>query len=114
MPIKRGDSLILNQHGREIAVIAASDEADGTVQIKYKGAFSTASVHDLRAAEVWVLTDPDGGNVDGGGPIFVRPDGQTTGNKHDAHTFPSQGDAEAFRDSHSGIPYFVPRKYDEA
>jgi hypothetical protein len=46
--IKRGDKLALKQHGRETLVEAVSDEHDGTVQIRMKGAISTASVYDLR------------------------------------------------------------------
>lgn len=48
MPIKRGDRLFLKQHGVEVPVEAASDEADGSLQIKYKGTFSTVNVSDVR------------------------------------------------------------------
>ena len=50
MAIKKGDRLILKEHGLEITVEAASDEKDGHVEIKAKGTFSTVNISDVRAA----------------------------------------------------------------
>ncbi len=53
MPIRKGDRLILKASGQRISVVAASDELEGTVQVKQKGTFSTASVYDLEADTSW-------------------------------------------------------------
>lgn len=51
MEIKKGDRLILTAHGMKIPVEAASTAHDGTVQIKYKGTISTASVSEVELAD---------------------------------------------------------------
>ena len=47
MPIKRGDRIVVKVHGVEVPAEAASDEADGSIQIKRKGTFSTVEVADV-------------------------------------------------------------------
>jgi hypothetical protein len=47
MPIKRGDRLLFKQQGVEIPVEAASDEEDGSVEIKFH-TFLTVNVTDVR------------------------------------------------------------------
>ena len=108
MAIERGDTLIMTQHGIEQVVEAVTGVVDGQVQIKNKGTFSPCPVQDLY--EPYVLTDPDGQGLDAGGPIFVKPDGQTTEDPKEAKLFTDPAEAEKFRDKHTGIPYFVPRK----
>ena len=110
MPIQRGDSVILKQSAREMVAVAASGVTDGSLQIKMNGAFSTVSVHDVRSNEPFVLTDPTGNSSSNGKPNLVRPDGQITDEKNDAAIFHGEEEAEKFRDSHSGIPYFVPKR----
>ena len=110
MPIQKGDSVILTQSGKEIKAVAASSVTDGSLQIKMNGAFSTVSVHDVRSNEPFVLTDPTGNSPSTGKPNLVRPDGQITDEKNDAAIFHGEEEAEKFRDSHSGIPYFVPKR----
>ena len=48
--IKRGDRLNAKVGGHEVLVEAASGVKDGTLQIKYKGAFTTISAADVRPA----------------------------------------------------------------
>lgn len=48
MAIKVGDKLIWRERGAEIPVEAASNETDGTVQIKNKGTIATVDVTTVR------------------------------------------------------------------
>ena len=41
MTIKKGDRVVVQVGGVNVEAIAASNEKDGTLQIKYKGTFST-------------------------------------------------------------------------
>jgi len=108
MAITIGDPLLMSQSGIEQKVEAVSGPNEGLVQIKNKGTFSPCPVGDL--SEPWVLTDPDGQGLDTGEPIYVAPDGQTTEDPKEAKWFKNEDDAEEFRDDHTGIPYFVPKR----
>jgi hypothetical protein len=111
MPFLKGDHAIMTQLGADQLVEIFAVESDAMAMIKNKGAFSPCPLGDL--VKPYVLTDPQGKNVDSGGPIFVQPDGQTTGDLDTAKLFKSPKDAEEFRDRSTGIPYFVPRPYDD-
>lgn len=108
MSIEQGDKLIMTQHGVEQVVEAMTGESDGMVQIKNKGTHSPCPKGDLH--EPWVLADPSGKHLDTGGPIYVKPDGQTTGDKDEAKLFKGPEEAEKFRDNQTGIPYFQPKR----
>jgi hypothetical protein len=107
MAFKKGDMLVMSQHGVDILVQAIADESDNLVMIKQKGAVMPCPIGDLSSWDEWrVLVDPDN-------PIYVKPDGQTTKKKDEAKLFPTDKEAEAFRNGHTGIPYFVPKKLSE-
>jgi hypothetical protein len=108
MAIKAGDILIMSQYGVEETVEAVTGDDGGVVQIKNKGAFAPCPVQHLH--EPYVLKDPQGKGLDNGGPIYVKPNGQTTEDFKEAKLFKSPDEAERFRESHSGIGYFVPVK----
>jgi hypothetical protein len=111
MSIKIGDILIMTQDGVERNVEAMSGEHNGCVQIKSNGTYSTCSVHDL--LDPYVLVDPSGKGVKSGGVIYITPEAQATEDRQEAKLFRSQGEAIAFRDSHSGVGYFMPRKLND-
>ena len=107
MAIERGDILIMSQNGIDQVVVAQTGVVDGMVQIKNKGTHSPCPAHHLY--EVVVLTDPTDNGLDGK-PIYIKPDGQATSDPEEAKLFKSPEEAEEFRKSKSGIPYFVPKK----
>ncbi len=58
----------------------------------------------------WILIDPSGKHLDTGGPIFVKPDGLTTGDRNMADIFPSEDAAKKRSAQLSPPDYFVPRR----
>jgi hypothetical protein len=108
MSIEQGDKLIMMQHGVEQVVEAMTGESDGMVQIRNKGTYSPCPAGDLH--EPWVLVDPSGKHLGTGGPIYVKPDGQTTGGKDEAKLFKNPEEAGKFRNSHTGILYLQPKR----
>lgn len=64
---------------------------------------------EKKSFDDWVLTDP---NL-GGKPIYIKPDGQATEDPKEAKLFKDDEAARKFRDGHTGIPYFEPKKYTE-
>jgi len=113
MSIQNGDSVILKQSGKEMAAVAVSGVTGGSLQIKIKDTVSTVSIHDVRSNEQFVLIDPTGKSSSTGKPNLVCPDGQITDEKNDAAIFHGEEEAVKFRDSHRGIPYFVPKRLRE-
>jgi hypothetical protein len=110
MPIKKGERVVVSVSGSDVIAEAASDEKDGSLEIKYKKTFSTVNAKDARLLESWVLVDPTGKHLDTGGPIYADPKGGTTGDKNQAKVSPSKKAAEEFRDSHGNLSTFVPKK----
>ena len=63
MSIKKDDRLMLLVHGAEVPVVAASDEHDGSIQIKQKGTFSTVNVTSVRKLD-WDAAHVTGHTID--------------------------------------------------
>tara|TARA_R110002124_G_scaffold85197_6_gene221198 strand:- start:18307 stop:18654 length:348 start_codon:yes stop_codon:yes gene_type:complete len=111
MTFKKNDYALMTQYDTDQLVQILTEEDDGNVQIKNKGTYSPCPVEYLCLP--WVLTDPDGEDVDSKGPIFVKPDGQTTNKLEEAQLFRSPESAEEFRDQHTRIGYFIPKPYND-
>ena len=108
MPIQRGDVLILSLDGVEHTVVAMTAAFQGFVQVRNASTYCPCPEDKLH--EPYVPTDPDGRGLHSGGAIFVQPNGQTTEDRRTAKLFKTLTEAVQFRNNHSGIPTFMPKK----
>lgn len=60
-------------------------------------------------SDSWVLTDPTSKGLNGL-PTYIKLDGQVTSNLQEAKLFKTRKEALEFRESKTGIPYFIPKR----